>query len=498
MTRRRRLDISYHNGPILVDPKVFNIYVGSSTTTKKMAILDYFSSHIGNTSQWNVVRQIFDAAGRHPGILTFAGSKLDDSIAPSYVDDPFESGLIQSMMQNYVDSGFITLTDPANTIYAFHFGPGFMYPSDLPYCGWHYYYTIFDHGEPVTVIVVFTLHDNINCRSPFPPVGYYFKFDVNIYQPSPNSDRGLDGIPSTLFHELCEAVSDSRLDAWYDEVQQGDYTSYSENGDLCDWTFGNSPFSYKINGARGQNANVYLQKPKGSSYSYSPYFLIQRMWLYDTPNSMCVQVSNKRVPPNPTLRPTSRPTTLRPTPRPTTLPPSAAVEMSPDDNRAGSIVGIIVGVFALICCTSCLLLRYIRCDFLLKGSKDISQVKTVEQIVMNPIVLNSIQEESVNKVAEAELDRAHFSAKELVNKVPDSVDRVGFKSIPATGVATSPLPVSVPALAPFSAPRPPLLPPGWISLIDHSSGQIFFANTATGVAQWETPVQPVIPVGVPV
>ena len=85
------------------------------------------------------------------------------------------------MMQNYVDSGFITLTDPANTIYAFHFGPGFMYPSDLPYCGWHYYYTIFDHGEPVTVIVVFTLHDNINCRSPFPPVGYYFKFDVNIY-----------------------------------------------------------------------------------------------------------------------------------------------------------------------------------------------------------------------------------------------------------------------------------------------------------------------------
>ena len=41
-------------------------------------------------------------------------------------------------------------------------------------------------------------------------------------------------------------------------------------------------------------------------------------------------------------------------------------------------------------------------------------------------------------------------------------------------------------------PKPPVLPPGWISKVDPASGKTFFVDTASGVRQWEAPPPPVV------
>lgn len=77
---------------------------------------------------------------------------------------------------------------------------------------------------------------------------------------SPNGNVGVDGMVSVIAHELEEAVSDPRLNAWYN-------ANGAENGDMCAWTFGSH--QYQVNGAW---ANVTLATAAGGLRS----FLVQR------------------------------------------------------------------------------------------------------------------------------------------------------------------------------------------------------------------------------
>jgi hypothetical protein len=78
---------------------------------------------------------------------------------------------------------------------------------------------------------------------------------------SPNGDFAADVEVNTLSHELEEAATDPKLNAWYDRNGE-------ENADKCAWTF-NPTFT----GPNGSKANV--------TFGGKP-FLIQRNWKIGT------------------------------------------------------------------------------------------------------------------------------------------------------------------------------------------------------------------------
>jgi hypothetical protein len=80
---------------------------------------------------------------------------------------------------------------------------------------------------------------------------------VNGAYVSPNGNVGADGMASIIAHELEEAITDPKLNAWFDS------RGY-ENADKCAWTFGTTTQL-----PNGSYSNVTL-----GSRSY----LIQRNW----------------------------------------------------------------------------------------------------------------------------------------------------------------------------------------------------------------------------
>lgn len=78
---------------------------------------------------------------------------------------------------------------------------------------------------------------------------------------SPNGNAAVDGMVSTIAHELAETVTDPLMNAWYQR-------SGSENADMCSWTYG----SQVKQTSTGAYWNVSLPTPSGGSRNY----LLQR------------------------------------------------------------------------------------------------------------------------------------------------------------------------------------------------------------------------------
>ncbi len=120
---------------------------------------------------------------------------------------------------------------------------GSAYP--FQYCAYHGYFSY--NGNTVLYAAM--------------PYDYSYQGSCTAFQGSGpangSADPGADAIVNTLAHELEEANTDPRLNAWWDD------TSGNENADKCAWGFG----TVNLNGG---TANI----PVGAKN-----FLVQRNWL---------------------------------------------------------------------------------------------------------------------------------------------------------------------------------------------------------------------------
>jgi hypothetical protein len=232
--------IDYHAGGVVMHGTVhiYFIYYGSWSDGAK-TILEDWASHIGGSSHFNINTTYFDPNGSVSNSLTFGGSTADNYSQGSSLTDARVLAVLQAALNGGqlpldVQGLYFVLTsaDVAET-------NGFC----NVYCGWHRFGTI------NSVKIKYSFVGNHD-RCPNSCEG--------IANNSPNGNTGVDGMLSTMTHELEETVTDPLLNAWYDA--QG-----NENGDKCIYDYG---ATYTT--GNGSKANVHLGTRD---------YLIQRNWL---------------------------------------------------------------------------------------------------------------------------------------------------------------------------------------------------------------------------
>ena len=245
--------IFYHNGPVILTPKIVAIYWAGSTIynggpapgatgtgTQDGSLIGYFLSHLGGSPYWGINTTYYNGSLTHiQNSLAYTGFWAANVNVPASGTSVSDAGV-----QGIITTGFSSgkFSYDANTIYAVfsangvNLGGGF----GTQYCAYHGQFTW--NGNDVKYAVM--------------PYDYQFPSACSALSGSPNNDFAADAEVNTLAHETEEFATDPDLTAWYDR------RGY-ENADKCAWTFGTT---FTSNGA---TANMTLG---------SKSFLVQRNW----------------------------------------------------------------------------------------------------------------------------------------------------------------------------------------------------------------------------
>ena len=252
-------------------PLTFNVFIGS-WTAQQIDTVNYFSSQIGKSSQWQTLRTYGPV---NP--LQLAGYYHDNAVQAQTLpfvytsDQSGHTAWILRLLDGYRSNGLIDFGSlTSETIISIFMGPGFVYPPDPPnkgYCGYHGQGVLPTSGKSV-VFATMKYGDVDGCNL----------FGVTTFDgtmtgtASPNGDTKFDSIFSCTYHEWVEAVSDTYGQAW-------DHVTSNENGDNCGYRYATS-MTYAIAPSTSMSANTYLPKPSALTYTGSEYFLLQENWLY--------------------------------------------------------------------------------------------------------------------------------------------------------------------------------------------------------------------------
>mmetsp|Transcript_1266 Transcript_1266/g.2120 ORF Transcript_1266/g.2120 Transcript_1266/m.2120 type:complete len:450 (+) Transcript_1266:48-1397(+) len=259
-------DIVYHdNLPIMTGPiNLYNIYMGDYhnelSPTGTRTLMDYFATNLGNSSWYDTITKYYQMNSN--GTKTYAshvvnfpqssvniypaarGSaiKLDNGQTVSVLTDE----IIQNAIVSLLSSGRL----PVDTsgIYAVMFRGDFASPGWLvDWCGFHQNFALAD-GRLIKYFIAgdlnFVTSPQVNNCAQLPP-------------PSVNGNFGADAMASVYAHEVAELVTDY-AQAWSSNVDS------LENGDLCQWKFGDDA----DNGLKNWNVNL-----------NGRHFLLQEMYL---------------------------------------------------------------------------------------------------------------------------------------------------------------------------------------------------------------------------
>jgi hypothetical protein len=232
--------ISYHGGPVMVDPttNVYYIWYGNWSGNTATTILTDFAGGIGGSPYFNINTTYYDGAARKvQNGVTYAGSTADNYSLGANLSD----ANVQTIVSNAITTG--RLPKDASAVYFVLTSADVNETSGFctQYCGWHTYASI---GG--TAIKYSFVGNPDRCPSA-----------CAAQTTGPNGNAGADGMASIIAHELEEAVTDPQLNAWYD--RQG-----AENADKCAWTFGTTKTA-----SNGSKYNVKFG---------SRYYLIQQNW----------------------------------------------------------------------------------------------------------------------------------------------------------------------------------------------------------------------------
>jgi hypothetical protein len=205
-------------GPMILNPQLFNIYYGSGWTTKQMNVVDNLATNLGASDYYKIVQSFKDPSGKTAAPTVFVGSAQDASVTPGPVTLAGIDSLWANALQGYVTSGKIngvpfdlSTFDLSNTLFSFILGPGFVFDTAPSYCGYHTATQVtLPSGTLATVYVCFDLYggststpnSNYGCNNAGASVG--FDSTATIDTVSPNNDGYLDGLAGPYTHEIFE------------------------------------------------------------------------------------------------------------------------------------------------------------------------------------------------------------------------------------------------------------------------------------------------------
>jgi len=199
--------LTYRNGPLLANVKVFTIFWGTawqqSSDSKVPAQLNSFFDYIlgsplmDQLSEYNVPKYQI-GHGSHIGTLNVTSPDASGTI---------QDGAIRKFIQKLIAGGKVPKSD-ANTLYFIFLPTGVTVrqggsASCQQFCGYH------DAIGGKTFCAVMPYPDCSGCLG---------------------SMSALDSLTVTASHELCEAITDPVPgEGWYDDTN-------GEIGDICAWT----------------------------------------------------------------------------------------------------------------------------------------------------------------------------------------------------------------------------------------------------------------------
>jgi hypothetical protein len=225
-------NLLWHGGPVMTSGAVVQpIFWGagwnnSTLTGDKITGLQSFYGGFGGSTYANTNTEYTDGSTLHVSPAVSLGGTVRDYAGPS--SEPSSLAVLAEVCSH--------ITNPPPN------GSGY-YPVyvDLPrgnagYCAWHSASSC--GGTPVQFAFFFRLDGDGGC---------------NPGSTVQNQSQGLAALANVSGHELSEALTDPRLNAWFDQVG-------AENADKCAWTFGapsvlfSNGTSWKIQGNWSNNA----------------------------------------------------------------------------------------------------------------------------------------------------------------------------------------------------------------------------------------------------
>lgn len=198
--------VDYKGGSVMTGtPTLHILYYGTPSAARK-TILDDFLGSLGGSPLANVLTTYVDAGGAAPtGLFTIMTPPPTGRFVGDQLDDAEFKSIIQNAGTVDPDGLYIIIADSHVASKSFCSGA----------CGWHNWLTI---GAKTTQYAF--IGDPGQCRAVDPTPSCQFKYT------SPNGDADADQMVNVLWHEIAEAVSDPKLNAYKPEI-----------GDLCEGSF---------------------------------------------------------------------------------------------------------------------------------------------------------------------------------------------------------------------------------------------------------------------
>jgi hypothetical protein len=205
-------NLQWHGGPIMTDAKVVAIYWGTSWGNAsfigdKMSGLQAFYEGMNASTYANTTDEYSDSTGAITSAITYVGRITDLSAAPSNAGSR-TSPILSEVCKALAATGVAPVADGYYPVYVD------QRRGHAGYCAWHSAGSC--NGVPVQFAFFFNLDGDAGC-DPQDSSGLH--------------SQGLAALANVSGHELSEARTDPRLNAWYD-------SSGSENADKCAWVFG--------------------------------------------------------------------------------------------------------------------------------------------------------------------------------------------------------------------------------------------------------------------
>jgi hypothetical protein len=214
--------ILYHGGPVM--PGTVHIYFiwygnwisgpkksDSQTTVSLLNALYAASGGMGGSPYAKINSTYGDATHQVSGAFSLVRSATDNYSQTKSVND---TG-IKNIVQRAISNG--GLPKDTNGIYFVLTSSDVNETSGFctKYCGWH------NHATILSADLKYAFVGNPD-RCPA---------SCEEQTVSPNGDSGADGMASIMAHETEEAISDPKLNAWFDKYG-------AENADKCAWKWG--------------------------------------------------------------------------------------------------------------------------------------------------------------------------------------------------------------------------------------------------------------------
>ena len=208
-----------HGGPVISTPTAYLIWYGNwnqnngSDTPAGQALVRTFLANIGNSPYF----MINSVSAGYGGITGGAFLSSRETTVAASGNKPLNDSAIRSIVVNAINSGQLGAADPSGVYFVLTSSNISKSGFCNQYCGWHTYTSV--GGVNIQYSFVGNANRCLNSCA--------------AQTVSPNGNAGVDGMISVVAHELEEATTDPRLNAWYDN-------SGAENADKCAWTFGSA------------------------------------------------------------------------------------------------------------------------------------------------------------------------------------------------------------------------------------------------------------------